>query len=103
MELGKIISELNDNYKLKYEPWWLTENIYTNGHPSWVLYENGEAVAGISNDGPDKNHVIIRHIESFKKGSATRLILSLLDRGFIVETGKPEYNSISPDAPLLVK
>ena len=55
-------------------------------------------MAGISNDGPDQKNVIIRHIESFKKGSATRLIMGLLERGCTIETGKPNYNSISPSA-----
>ena len=85
-------------YQLEYEKWkW---GGYSDGYPSWVLYKDNEPVVAISNDTKDRNHVIIRHIEAFVKGQgyAQKLIFMLLDEGVTLETGKPDYNSISTSA-----
>ena len=85
-----------DSFEIKYEPWkW---SGYSEGHNAWYLYKNGKPIVGISNDNKDQNNVLIRHIESKEKGMATEFILSLLKKGIVVETGKPEYNSISTSA-----
>jgi len=84
---------VNGEYELKYEKWpW---EGYSEGHDSWVLYKDGKAIAGMSNDNDDKNNVSIRKIESHtdEKGIATKLLFMLLDQGVVVTTGKPNYNS----------
>lgn len=85
-------------YELKYGKW--PGKGYSVGYPSWILYKDNKAVSAISNDSKDKNHVIIRHIEAFEKGKGygPKLLFMLLDKGVILETGKPNYNSISSDA-----
>ena len=90
-----------DSYELKYEDW--KGEGYSLGYPSWNLYRNGVLVCGISNDSKDQNRVIIRHVESKEKGMASKLIFMLLDRGVVIETGKPGYNSISTSAYYLFK
>ena len=95
-KFNEFINESVDNFELKYEPWkW---GGYSKGHQSWNLYKNNKLVAAASNDNDDENNVIIRHIESKEKGMATKLIFMLLDKGVILETGKPDYNSISTAA-----
>lgn len=89
---------LQDEYQIKYEKW--KKGGYSQGYMSYNLYKNDELVAGVSNDNKDKSKVIIRHLENFsnEKGMATKLLFMLLDMGIIVETGKPDYNSISTNA-----
>ena len=103
MKLENILSVIANSSKVRYEPWSLTDNGYTNGRPSWVIYDNNLPVAALSNDSDDQSNIVIRHIESLKKGFATMLIRSLLDRGFTIKTGRPGYNSISPCAYHLFK
>lgn len=90
--------ENQSNYKVKYEKW--PKGGYSSGYMSYNLYKNDQLVAGISNDSKDKNKVIIRHIENFskEKGLATKLFFMLLDMNISLETGKPNYNSISTSA-----
>jgi hypothetical protein len=84
--------------ELKYGKW--PRKGYSEGYPSWILYNNKKPVAGISNDSKDKKNVIIRHIEAFEKGKGygPKLIFILLDNGISLITGKPDYNSISTSA-----
>jgi len=94
---------VNDEYELKYEKWpW---EGYSKGHDSWILYKDGKAIAGMSNDNDDKNNVSIRKIESHtdEKGIATKLLFMLLDMGVVVTTGKPNYNSTTEKRILLEK
>lgn len=85
-------------YEIKYQKW--PGKGYSEGYPSWVLYQDGKIVAAISNDSKDKNRVIVRHAQKFtdEKGLGIKLIFMLLDMGVIIETGKPNYNSISTSA-----
>ena len=95
-----FISESKEEYEIKYEKWkWDgNEEGYNTGYDTWYLYKNGTPVVGISNDNEDKNNVLIRHIESKEKGMATKFILMLLNNGVSLQTGKPDYNSISTSA-----
>jgi hypothetical protein len=87
---------LNSEYFVKYELWpW---GGYSNDYPSWCLYHNGDIVTAISNDNKDKNHVLVRLIESKEKGGATKLIFMLLDKGVSIDTGVPNKNSASTAA-----
>ena len=96
MKARYVYESLKEDYSIKYEPWkW---GGYSEGHNAWYLYKNGKPVVGISNDNNDENNVLIRHIESKEKGMATKFILSLLNKGVSLETGKPGYNSISTPA-----
>ena len=95
----KFIKEgISPEYQLRYEKWkWGGSS---DGFPSWVLYEDNVPLAAISNDNKDRKHVIIHHIEALVKGYgyAPKLIFMLLDEGVVLETGKPDYNSISTSA-----
>jgi hypothetical protein len=95
---NKFVNESMNNFELKYGKW-MGEG-YSKGYPSWILYDNKKPVAAISNDSKDKNNVIIRHIEAFEKGNGygLKLIFMLLDNGVTLETGIPNYNSISSSA-----
>lgn len=96
IKYNRYIKESVDDFELRYEGWgW---GGYSDGHESWKLFRNGNLVAAISNDNDDKNNVLIRHIESRERGMATKLIFMLLDKGVVLETGKPDYNSISTTA-----
>ena len=93
---NNFISESKEEYEIKYEKWkW---GGYSEGQDSWYLYKNGVPIVGVSNDNNDKNNVLIKHIESKEKGMATKFILMLLNNGVSLETGKPDYNSISTSA-----
>lgn len=88
--------EKEQSYEIKYEKWkW---GGYSEGYDSWYLYKNGKPIVGLSNDNDDKDYIIVRHIESKEKGMAANFILMLLNKGVIIETGKPNYNSISTSA-----
>ena len=89
---------VNEEYELKYEKW--NKSGYSQGYNSWNLYRNGKLMSGISNDSNDKKNVVIRHIENFsgERGMGMKLIFMLLDNGIKLETGKPDYNSISTKA-----
>lgn len=89
---------LQDEYQIKYEKW--KKGGYSEGSMSYNLYKNNELVAGVSNYNNDKNYVIIKHLENFSniKGMAIKLIFMLLDMDISIETGKPDYNSISTSA-----
>ena len=105
MKLSFIINRIDEPEELKYEPWNITDNEYTSGYPSWVLYSNGKPLAGLSNNSDDQNNVIIRHIEALKPGNGygVKLLKKLLKKGVFISTGQPEYNSISPPAHKLFK
>lgn len=105
MKLSFIINKIDEPDELKYEPWKITDNEYTEDYPSWILYTDGKPVAGLSNDSDDKNNVIIRHIEALKPGCGcgTKLLKKLLKKGISIQTGEPNYNSISPPAHKLFK
>lgn len=87
-----------DKFELKYEKW--PGKGYSKGYPSWNLYKNDKLTAALSNDSKKKDHVIIRHLEKFsdEKGLGIKLVLMLLKKGVVIETGKPNYNSISTSA-----
>ena len=87
-----------DKYDIKYEKW--KKSDYSEGYMSYNLYKNDQLVAGISNDSKDKMKVVVRHIENFstEKGMATKLLFMLLDMNVSIDTGKPNYNSISTTA-----
>lgn len=87
---------ITENFELKYEKWKFGG--YSEGSDGWNLYSNNTLVCGISNYNKDKFNLLIKHIESKKKGMATKLIFMLLDNGVVIETGKPDYNSISTTA-----
>lgn len=95
---NEFITESNtdDKFELKYEKWKLGG--YSKGSFSWNLYKNGKIICAISNYNNDKNNVLVKHIESAEKGMATKLVFMLLDNGVVIETGKPDYNSISTSA-----
>jgi hypothetical protein len=91
-----VYESVEEKFHIKYEPWkW---GGYSEGHNAWYLYKNGNPIVGISNDNKDKNDMLIRHIESKEKGMATKFILMLLNNGISLQTGKPNYNSISTAA-----
>ena len=87
-----------DKYEIKYEKW--KKGGYSEGYYAYNLYKNEQLVAGVSNDSKDKMNIIIRHLENFstEKGMATKLLFMLLDMNVSIETGKPDYNSISTTA-----
>jgi len=87
--------------ELKYGKWNLGG--YSDGFNSWNLYNNGNIIAAIANDGDDKNNIIIRDIKSKEKGMGSKLLFMLLDKGVKIETGKPGYNSISTSAYYMFK
>ena len=88
--------ELEDNFEIRYEAWkWGGRS---EGYKAWHLYKDGIPVAGIANDKSRKDDILIRHIESKEKGMGSKLVLELLNKGVIIETGKPGYNSISTRA-----
>jgi len=99
MKLSKLLESLED-LSLKYELWPEKGSDYPRGSYSWVLYVDGEPVSAISNDSDDKNNVIIRHIEAFVPGKnyGLKLVEKLIDNGVSIQTGKENYNSISPSA-----
>ena len=92
----KTFEQYTEDYEVKYEKWKMGG--YSDGYMAYNLYKNGQLIAGFSNDRKDKMNVLIRHIESKEKGMATKLIFMLLDNGVSLETGKPNYNSISTNA-----
>jgi len=94
--VNEDLQNSTNEFELKYEKWKLGG--YSEGHFSWNLYKSGKLVCAISNDNSDKNNVLVRHIESKEKGMATKLIFMLLDNGVKIETGKPDYNSVSTTA-----
>ena len=93
MKKPQYLKRNTNEFELKYEKWKLGG--YSKGYFSWNLYKNGKLVCAISNNNDDKDKVLVRHIESKEKGMATKLIFMLLDKGVKIETGKPDYNSIS--------
>jgi hypothetical protein len=88
----------DDKYEIKYEKW--KKSGYSKGYMAYNLYKNGQILAGVSNDNKDKMTLLIRHLENFsiEKGMATKLLFMLLDMGISIQTGKPNYNSISTTA-----
>jgi hypothetical protein len=96
-EKKKEFQNLSD-YEIKYEKW--EKGGFSKNFMAYDMYKDGKLVAGISNEGKDKNKVIIGHIENFsqERGMAIKLIFKLLDMGIVLETGTPDYNSISTKA-----
>lgn len=94
----------NPIQETRYERWPFKGNVYAEGYPSWVLYENGDAVAAIANDSEYEDDVTIRHMETKVKGQGyvEQLIETLLAQGVTISTGKANYNSISPSAYKLI-
>lgn len=88
----------DQDYKIYYEKW--KKGGFSENFMAYNMYKDGKLVAGISNEGNDKKNVIIGHIENFseERGLAIKLIFRLLDMGIVLETGKPDYNSISTRA-----
>jgi len=101
-----LLSKVFDSFyiKLEQETKWPFEGAspyVSEWSKHWVLYEDSRPIAAIADDNLDsQDNVIIRHIEVFHKGRGygEKIILKLLESGKTVITGKPDYNSIHPNA-----